>query len=244
MGRGLLVSGGEGDVGAEAEDVKVVVVGRKMKRDGSVGIARQPSDRAGGGGGDSEACADDEIVNDAGGGRAGAHTCAGRAGGRDDAGIEALGESRVRERARIDSEVAWGDEGKRSRSGVGADDGERGEVGVAKAAACDQVNRVNGDGGRRAKIDLDADCRPWHGGGDGDGYGDSVADEGADTTDGADDDPWERALEVRAPIVACGPRAEVGDVFAEDVEFLCGDDGGVGVAEKGSDAWRWRCSCK
>ena len=180
---------------------------------GRWGLSGHPNDRDGGGGGDSEACADDEIVNDVGGGRAGAHTCAELASGRDDDGVEALGEGRVGERARIDLEVACDDEGKRSRSGVGANGGE---VGVAEAAACDKVNRANGDGGRRAKVDFDADCPPWYAGGDGGGSGDSVADEDADSTDGADADPWERAVEVRAPVVACGRRAEVGDVVAED----------------------------
>ena len=65
---------------------------------------------------------------------------------------------------------------------------------------------------------------------------DSFADEYTDPACGADADAWEGAFDVRAPMVPGGSSAEVRGVVGKGVEFLRGDDGGVGVAKERFEA--------
>ena len=102
----------ECDVSAEAEDVKFVVVGGNLECDRSVKVARPAKSGGGGGGCCGEPGAGDEVVDNAGGRCGGAHACSELACRRDDAGVKALREIRVAERARIDLEVACDDERK------------------------------------------------------------------------------------------------------------------------------------
>ena len=203
--------GGEGDVGAEAEKVEVVVVGGEVKGDRPVRIAwpSKDGDGGGGGGGGGEAGANDEIVDYAGGGRAGAHSCADWACRRYDAGVEALGESIVGESAWVDLEVASDDERERARACVSADGGERGEVSFAEATARDKVNGVDDDGGPSTEVVFYGDGASWHGGAEVHRACGAFADEDAYSACGAEADAWEGAFNARSRMVAGGPGAAI-----------------------------------
>ena len=100
------------------------------------------------------------------------------------------------------------------------------------AASKGEVDGVVGVGRRGSEVDRYGDGAAWYGGADVDGARGSVANKDADSAAGASANAWDGAFDMRAPVIAHRPGAEVGDAVGEDVQRLRGDDRGVSVAKE------------
>ena len=213
-----------------------MVLSGEADGDGVVWVARPAGHWLGGGGGDGEAAADNDIVDGAGCGFASADACAEGANGCNDLGVEELGESGRREDARIDLDIACNDERGSTGAGVCAQCGQDYAVFVGEAAPRNNVDGEEDDRSVGTAVDLHGDGAAKDGGACADGADRAASDEYTDVPAGAVASAKECAGDVKPPVVAGGPSAEVVDVVAHGVKLLRGDDGGGGVAEEGLEA--------